>query len=134
MKILSIQAKNCSKIEIELSHGALFDTNKKVCLIDFGQDCSTGNIYVTLVSLWLTLHIIHTCSWWFSCCLSFERRSRNRSKLYTLCHFRKKSSWYGYLAHLEGIIPCLQCDTNTQCFFLKQLDSCSSPQNCFSFL
>ena len=43
MKILSIKAKNYSKIEIEFSRSALFytKTNTKICLIYFGQDCST---------------------------------------------------------------------------------------------
>ena len=41
MKILSILAKSCLKIEIEPSRSALFDTNTKVCLIYFGQDCSS---------------------------------------------------------------------------------------------
>ena len=38
-KILSIQVKNCSKIEIGFSCSALFHTSTKVCLIYFGQDC-----------------------------------------------------------------------------------------------
>ena len=40
IKILSIQAKDCSKIEIELSRKALFHTNTKACLMYSGQDCS----------------------------------------------------------------------------------------------
>ena len=40
MKILSILARNCSKIDIELFRGALFHINTKVCLVYFGQDCN----------------------------------------------------------------------------------------------
>ena len=39
MKILSVQAKNCSKLKLNFSRSLLFHTNSKVCLIYFGQDC-----------------------------------------------------------------------------------------------
>ena len=39
LKILSIIAKKCWKIEIELFLQALFHTNNIFCLIYFGQDC-----------------------------------------------------------------------------------------------
>ena len=40
LKLLSIQKKNCSKIEINFSRNALFHTNTKVCLTYFGHDFS----------------------------------------------------------------------------------------------